>query len=312
MSGRERATAFAPASTANLAVGFDILGHALSELGDRITARRVAAPGVRVAAPGGDSIPSDPARNTAAVGVAAMLDEFQPGFGVELEIEKGIPLGSGVGGSAASAVAGVVAANALFPEPLPAEALLPFALLGEAVASGGIHADNVAPALLGGLVLVRSAEESDVVRLPVPPSLRCVIALPELRIDTRDARAVLPPAHPLAVVIQQGANLGAFVAALHSSDIALIGRAMRDVLIEPHRAALIPGFAQVQGAALREGALGCSISGAGPAMFAWCDGEERAAAVQSAMMAAFEHVGLAAKSWISRIDAPGARIEDEQ
>lgn len=305
-----RATAFAPASTANLAVGFDILGHALCGLGDRVTAIRAEKPGVRVVVPGAESLPSDPTRNTAAVGVAAMFEVLRPGFGVDLEIEKGIPLGSGVGGSAASAVAGVVAANALLPEPLRPEELLGYALLGEAVASGGVHADNVAPALLGGLVLVRSAREGDVVRLPVPSTLRCVIALPDFRIDTRHARAVLPPAYPLSIVIQQGANLGAFVAALHGDDVALIGRAMRDVLVEPHRAALIPGFRQVQDAALREGAIGCSISGAGPAMFAWCVGAERATVVQNAMVNAFDRAGLAARGWVSRIDAPGARIED--
>lgn len=312
MSGRDRATAFAPASTANLAVGFDILGHALAELGDRVTAMRIDAPGVRVADSGGASIPSDPARNTAAVAAAALLEETRPSFGVELSISKGIPLGSGVGGSAASAVAGVVAANALLDMPLPFDDLLSFALKGEAVASGGIHADNVAPALLGGLVLVRSARAGDVIRLPVPPSLRCVVALPDLRVDTRDARAVLPALCPLPAVTQQVANLGALVAGLHSGDMALIGRALDDVLIEPHRASLIPGFAEVKSAGLGAGALGCSISGAGPALFAWCDGDETAAEVELAMVMAFRARGTPAQGWTSRVDEPGARIEDEQ
>lgn len=302
------ATAVAPASASNLAVGFDILGHALEGMGDRVTAVRTPEPGVRVSEPGHPSIPLDPVRNTAAVSVAALLDAVRPGFGVELRIDKGIPLGSGVGGSAASAVAGVVAANALLRAPLPIAHLLPFALAGEAVASGGVHADNIAPALLGGLVLVRSAEKGEIVRLPVPSGLRCVIALPELRIDTRDSRATLPAAVALASVTQQSANLGALVAALFTGEIALIGRAMRDVLIEPHRAALIPGFADVQQAALRAGALGCSLSGAGPAMFAWCDGEGRAAAVRDGMVEAFSKAGVKARGWISSIDAPGARI----
>ena len=309
MNERRSATAFAPASTANLAVGFDIIGHALTELGDRVTASRIDEPGVRIISSGGDALPHNPARNTASVGVAAMLEALRPGFGIELSIEKGIPLGSGVGGSAASAVAGVVAANALLPEPLSIERLLPYTLLGEAVASGGVHADNVAPALLGGLLLVRSARDGDVVRLPVPPTLRCVIALPELRIDTREARAVLPPAFPLSDIIQQCANLGAFVAALHSGDVPLIGRAMQDVLIEPHRAGLIPGFTEVRQAAFRTGALGCSISGAGPAMFAWCE-EERASPIRDAMVAGFGDAGVSARAWISGIDVPGARIED--
>ncbi len=311
MNRTERATAFAPASTANLAIGFDILGHALTGFGDRVTAARACRPGVRVIAPGLPSIPTDPARNTAAVGVAAMLDRIAPGFGIDLSIEKGIPLGSGIGGSAASAVAGVVAANALLPQPLPREELLGYALLGEAVASGGVHGDNVGPALFGGLVLVRSAEERDVVRLPVPPSLRCVIALPDLRIDTRHARAVLPSTYPLRHVIQQGANLAALIAALYLSDVALIGRAMRDVLIEAHRADLIPGFADVQAAAMSKGALGCSISGAGPAMFAWCEGEETADRVRDGMIAAFVRADLPARGWVSPVDAPGVRIEEQ-
>jgi homoserine kinase len=209
-------------------------------------------------------------------------------------------------------VAGVVAANALLDQPLALPELLPYALLGEAVASGGIHADNVAPALFGGLVLVRSAREGDIVRLPAPQSLRCVIALPDLRIDTRHARAVLPAAYPLAVVIEQGANLAALVAGLYSGDISLIGRSLRDVLIEPHRAALIQGFDDVQRAARGQGALGCSISGAGPAMFAWCDGDDIANGVREAMVAAFVNSGVAAHGWVSRVDGPGAKIEDDR
>lgn len=308
MSAPARATAFAPATTSNLAVGFDILGHPVGPLGDRVTAVRSAEPGVRVAAAG--SLPTDPALNTATVGILRMLEDVRPGFGMEVQVEKGIPLGSGVGGSAASAVAGVVAANALLPEPLQIQELFRYALLGEAVASGAVHGDNVAPSLFGGLVLVRSAEPADVVPLPVPPSLRCVIALPRMRLDTRTARAVLPAAFPLHTVIQQTANLAGVLAGLCAGDLPLVARSMRDVLVEPHRASLIPGFADVRGAAMAAGALGCSISGGGPALFAWCDGDDVAAAVRTAMLDGFARHALPADGWISPVNGPGAHVEE--
>lgn len=305
---RQRATAFAPATTSNLAVGFDILGHPVGPMGDRVTVVRRDGAGVISVA--GDGVPGDPALNTATVGVMRMLDEVRPGFGVEVHVAKGIPLGSGVGGSAASAVAGVVAMNALLPEPLEARELFRFALAGEAVASGAAHGDNVAPSLYGGLVLVRSAEPADVVQLPVPPTLRCAVALPRMRLDTRTSRGVLPDSFPLHIVIEQTANLAGVVAGCCTGDLALVARSMRDVLVEPHRAALIPGFAEVQGGALAAGALGCSISGGGPAISAWCDGDEAAEAVRAAMVAAFARHGIPARGWVSRVDGPGARVEE--
>jgi homoserine kinase len=265
---------------------------------------------VRVIRSGGEDIPTDPSRNTASVGVVAMIEERAPDFGIELEIEKGIPLGSGIGGSAASAVAGVVAANALFDAPLSDGELLRYAMLGEAAASGAMHADNVAPSLLGGLVLIRSADGQDLVRLPVPDSLRSVVALPKLRIDTRGARAVLPPSFPMNLIVEQSANLAGFIAGLFTGDLALVSRSMRDVLAEPYRAALIPGFHDVQSAAIEAGALACTISGAGPALLAWCDGDEVGARIGAAMVAAFEQNGLPSTSWTSRVDEPGARIEE--
>jgi homoserine kinase len=239
-----------------------------------------------------------------------MLDEVRPGFGVEVSIEKGIPLGSGIGGSAASAVAGIVAANALLPEPLEPAALFRYALMGEAVASGAVHGDNVAPCLFGGLVLVRSAEPMDVVALPVPSTLRCAVAHPHQRLDTRHARQVLPPAYPLHDVIRQTANLAGVVAGCCTGDLALVGRSLRDVLIEPHRAALVPGFHEVQEAAMRAGALGCSISGAGPSLFAWCDGDVIEDAVRDAMVGAFAACGVAADGWTCAVGGPGARVEE--
>jgi homoserine kinase len=308
----QRATAFAPASASNLAVGFDILGHPAGPTGDRVTVARRGEPGVVITGVTGVAgpLPMDPAANTATVGLMEMLDEVRPGFGLEVSIEKGIPLGSGTGGSAASAVAGIVAANALLPEPLEPAALFRYALMGEAVASGAVHGDNVAPSLFGGLVLVRSAEPMDVVSLPVPATLRCAMARPHQRLDTRAARQVLPPAYPLHDVIRQTANLAGVVAGCCTGDLALVGRSLRDVLIEPHRAALIPGFHEVKEAAMAAGALGCSISGAGPSLFAWCDGDAVADAVRGAMVAAFSACGVTADGWTCAVGGPGARVED--
>jgi len=307
-----RATAFAPASTSNLAVGFDLLGHPVGPAGDRVTATRRERPGVVMGPVTGCAgpLPADPAANTAGAAVQRLLAEHAPGLGVELSIDKGIPLGSGMGGSAASAVAAVVAANALLPRPLPTAALFPCALAGETVASGAAHGDNVAPSLFGGLVLVRSVDPPDVVSLPAPPALCCVLVLPRLRLDTRDARAVLPPSVPLHDMIHQCANLAGVVAGCFTGDLALIGRSLRDVVVEPHRARLIPGFAAVQAAAMEAGALGCSISGGGPSVFAWCDGDTAAERVRAAMVEAFAAAGVDSRGWSSPVDGPGARLEE--
>lgn len=306
-----RAVAFAPASTSNLAVGFDLLGHPVGPAGDRVAVTRRAGPGVVMGAVSGCAgpLPADPAANTAGAAIQHLLADHAPELGLEVAIEKGIPLGSGIGGSAASAVAAVVAANALLPSPLPLDALMPYALAGEAIASGTIHGDNVAPSLFGGLILVRSAEPPDVVRLPVPPSLRCVMVLPRQRLDTREARAVLPASVPLHDVIRQTANLAGVIAGCCTGDLALVGRSLVDVMVEPHRAPLIPGFAQVQAAAMDAGALGCSISGGGPSLFAWCDGDGVADAVRGAMTDAFTRAGVACEGWTCEVGGPGARLE---
>ncbi|HEX6037671.1 homoserine kinase [Longimicrobium sp.] len=310
MTPPSRAVAFAPASTSNLAVGFDILGHPVGPAGDRVTVTRRAVPGVVMGAVTGRAgpLPTDPAANTAGGAIQRLLADHAPELGLEVAIDKGIPLGSGIGGSAASAVAAVVAANALLPTPLPTEALMPYALAGEMIASGALHGDNVAPSLFGGLVLVRSADPPDVVRLPVPPALRCVMVLPRQRLDTREARAVLPKTVPLHDVIRQTANLAGVIAGCCAGDLALIGRSLADVIVEPHRAPLIPGFAQVKAAAMEAGALGCSISGGGPSLFAWCDAAV-ADPVCAAMTGAFTRAGVACEGWTCKVGGPGARLE---
>ncbi|HEX2202768.1 MAG TPA: homoserine kinase [Longimicrobium sp.] len=312
MTAPSRATAFAPASVSNLAVGFDLLGHPIGAWGDRVTVIRRDAPGVSIGEVTGVAgpLPMEAAANTAGAALLRLLGDHAPGVGVEVRIEKGIPLGSGIGGSAASAVAAVVAGNALLDAPLPVEALFPYALSGEAIASGAVHGDNVAPSLFGGLVLVRSAEPPDVVPLPAPDALRCAVALPRLRLDTREARAVLPKAFPLRDIVRQTANLAGVVAGCFRGDLALVGRSLEDVLVEPHRAPLVAGFAGVKAAALAAGALGCSISGAGPSVFAWCEGDAAADAAREAMVAAFAAAGVEASGWSGPVAGAGARLEE--
>lgn len=310
------ATAFAPATVANVAVGFDILGFAVEHVGDRVTVSKTVAPSVSInritgadGTPADPDIPSDPARNTATVGLMALREDLKLDFGFEVSIDKGIALGSGMGGSAASAVAGVVAANALLERPLEAESLLPYALLGEQAASAAIHPDNVAPCLLGGLTLVTSLSPLRYVRIPVPEGILTVLAHPHTRIDTRHARRLLRAEVPMSDHVRQSASLAGFVAGCYTNDYELIGDCFRDRIVEPQRAALIPGFASVKAAAVGAGALGASISGSGPAVFAWVVGADAAERVRDSMVRAFLENGAAeADSWVSPVSAHGARV----
>jgi homoserine kinase len=306
---RESATAFAPASIGNVAVGFDVLGHSFQAIGDRVTATRTKTPGVIITSIGGlvSDLPREPERNTAGMAVLSMVRELSLDFGIELSIEKGIPLGSGLGGSAASAVAGVVAANALLDQPLDNLALLKFAMKGEAVASGSVHVDNIAPSLYGGLVLTVGIDNPNVKQIPVPPSVRCVLVHPHMMLSTREAREILNRSIDLSDVIWQTANLAGFLTGCFTGDLQLIRESLQDVIIEPQRKVLIPGFEAVKEGALVNGALGCSISGAGPTVFAWCV-EPDATRIRDAMVAGFAAQKLASDAWISTLDPTGARL----
>lgn len=303
----QSALAFAPASIGNVGVGFDLLGHALQGAGDRVRVRRIAATQVRVDAISGclTELPREPERNTAARALMAMRETLQLPFGFAIEIEKGIALGSGMGGSAASAVAAVVAANALLAQPLPLAALYPYALAGEAVASGSAHGDNVGPCLLGGLVL---ATTDRLVSLAVPTAWHVALVHPHFVLETRRAREVLAGDYRLSEFVAQSTQLALFLTGCQRGDAELVRAGLRDVLVEPRRAALIPGFDAVKQAALAAGALGASISGAGPSVFAWF--ERRAAAEQagSAMRAAFADVGLDSTPYVAPINSPGAEV----
>jgi len=272
------ATAFAPASSANLGSGFDLLGHSLEGWRDHATVRRIDAPEVRIEGIEGvvTALPARAEDNTAGAALIAMRNALALPFGFAVRLRKGIPLGSGLGGSAASAVAAVVAANALLDAPLPAEALYPFALDGEAVASGSRHGDNIAPSLLGGLVAAFDPARAAPARLNAPAWLFTAVVHPAVVLETRVARAALAEPYPIQSIVKQTHHLAALLLGLERDDEALIRQGLDDVLVEPRRAALIPGFAAVKRAALAAGALGSSISGAGPSVFGWFRG--RAAA----------------------------------
>jgi len=306
---RARATAFAPASVGNVAIGFDILGFAVDALGDRVSVARRDAPGVEITAVRGiaGELPHEPKDNTAGRALLAMQEALRPGFGFVVEIDKGIPLGSGLGGSAASAVAAVVAANALLPAPATQLELLRFAMAGEAVASGSRHVDNIAPALYGGLVLTVGIDEPRVKRIPVPAGVRAVIVHPHMFLATARARAILKRSVELSDFVWQTAHLAGFISGCYTDDLDMIRASLEDVVIEPQRQALIPGFQEVRRAAITAGALGCSISGAGPSMFAWTL-EANATAVQAAMRREFEAKGLATDGWVVGLSGAGARV----
>ncbi len=302
-----QATAFAPASVANVAVGFDILGHTLAGPGDRVTVRRVVERGVRIIAIRGNAqpLPFDPRQNTAGTALLAMSDALALPFGFDIEIDKGIPFGSGMGGSAACAAAALVAANATLDQPLPRERLYPFALESEYAASGSRHGDNVGPLLLGGLVL---ATHDRLVSIPTPESLHCLLVHPHAVLETRTARTVLEGTFRLPEFVAQSTNLALLLSGCHAGDFDLIRAGLDDVLIEPRRAILIDGFAAVKRAALDAGALGAGISGAGPSVFAWFRGEDSACAAIQPMRAAFAGAGLASEAWISAVDSPATEV----
>ena len=301
------ATAFAPASVGNIGVGFDILGHTIAGPGDRATVRRIGVPKVRIATIHRSTValPLEPERNTAGAALIALHAALHLSYGFEIELDKGIAFGSGMGGSAASCVAALVAANALLDAPLEAKDLYPFALAGEAVASGGYHGDNVGPMLLGGIVL---ATADRLVPISAPAEWHCVLVHPDATLETRRAREALKGSYALTEFIAQSTNLALFLHGCHSGDADLVRAGLRDILIEPRRAPLVPGFARVKQAALDHAALGSSISGAGPSVFAWFETEVAAELAAPAMRAAFAEAGLASESFVSPVNGPAASL----
>ncbi|HEX5209142.1 MAG TPA: homoserine kinase [Steroidobacteraceae bacterium] len=303
------ATAFAPASVGNVAIGFDILGFSVDALGDRVTVSRTEERQVTILDVTGiaGKLPSEPAQNTAGRALLAMQEALHPGFGFAMRIDKGIPLGSGLGGSAASAVGAVVAANALLPQPCSKLELLKFAMQGEAVASGSLHVDNISASLFGGLVLTVGIEHPRVKQIPIPSGVRAIIVHPHMFLSTRQARAMLKRSVELSDFVWQTANLAGFISGCYTNDLDMIRASFEDVVIEPQRQALIPGFAGVRLAAMQAGALGCSISGAGPALFAWALAKD-AHRVLEAMRREFTAGDIRIDEWLVDVGAGGARI----
>ncbi len=310
----DTATAFAPASIGNLAVGFDMLGLALEGAGDRVMATRSDEAGISVAEvcnPDGGQHRSLPARadeNTASIAAQALWDAHGQAGGVSLRIFKGVPMQSGMGGSAASAVAATVAVNALLESPLETADLLPYALAGEKFSSGGVHADNVAPSLLGGLILCPVALMPDVIRLPVPEGLSSVLLHPDLQVNTAQSRRRLAADYSMDQWLTQQGYLAGFIAACASGDLAMMARTLKDIVIEPQRKAAVPCFDAVRDAAIGAGALGCSLSGSGPSIFALCRDQD-APELANAMEQACRGFKIESQSWISSMGAPGAGLE---
>lgn len=301
---------FAPATIANVACGFDQLGLALSQPGDEVVVRFSDSPGLVIThITGADGkLSCDPMQNTAGVSALAMLHAIgKTDLGIEMEIYKKMPLGSGLGSSAASAVAGVFAVNELLDCPFDKKGLLPFALEGEFLAHKAYVADNVSASLLGGIVLLKDVETNlDVQPLPVPSELYAVVVYPHVEVLTKSARAILSPTITLKQHIEQSANLAGLVVGLFQSDYELISRSLKDVVIEPQRAHLIPHFYLLKEAAIQAGALGCSISGSGPSVFALCKGHETAGMVKSAMQQIFIDAGIPFDVFLSTVNTKGA------
>ncbi|MGH7499869.1 MAG: homoserine kinase [Gemmatimonadales bacterium] len=312
MSSPPAVTAFAPGGVGNVGPGLDILGLAVSGLGDEVRAEWSDRPGITILDPGHPDLPSEAHRHTAglaarAVNTAVGGEAIRGGRGIALTVRKGLPLCGGQGGSAASAVAGAVAVNALLGAPLDRHALLDACLVAEETVAGR-HLDNIAPSLLGGIVLIRSMHPLDIVRLPVPEELVVVLVRPDQEMRTSEARAVLPAEVTRATALHQAAQVGALVAALAAGDYALLGRAIDDRIAEPARARLLPGFVEVKAAALGAGALGSSISGSGPTTFALARGELDGKRIGAVMVAAYAALGIRSEARMGRVDREGARL----
>lgn len=302
----------APASVSNLACGFDTLGVAIDIPADEIIGRWVDTPGVHIVDITGrkNDIPSDPQKNTAGISASALLNFLgEEGRGLELRIHKHIQGGSGLGSSASSATAAVVLVNELLNRPLEKRDLIPFALEGEVVASGSRHGDNVIPAMLGGLFLIRDIHTYDYHRIYTPRGLFMAILLPDMPVSTKAARDILRPDIPLPSMVRQSANLGAFVIGMYNGDLDLIRRSLEDVVIEPQRKHLIPHFDTLKETAMKLGALGCSISGAGPAVFALCQEKLQATEIAAAMQRVYDDHKLPARSFVGGLHQEGTILQ---
>ena len=299
---------FCPATIANLSCGFDVLGLCLDTIGDEMIIRKVAQKGVRITKIIGANLPLKTEENVAGVAALALLNEVETPFGFEIEIYKNIKAGSGIGSSSASAAGAVFGVNELLGKPFSRNELVRFAMKGEVVASGSEHADNVAPALLGGFTLVRSYTPLDVIRIESPNELFATVIHPQIELKTSEMRAVLQPMISLKSAIVQWGNVGGLIAGLYSNDYDLIGRSLHDEIVEPLRGKFIPHFEEIKKASLNAGALGSGISGSGPSIFALSKGIENAEKVKNAMISIFEKTTIPFEIHVSKINSEGVRI----
>lgn len=302
---------FAPATVANVICGFDILGFAVEAPGDQVEMKLTDQPGMTIEEITGDQglLPTDPKKNTVTASIFDYLKEIgNQNIGVSVKLHKKMPIGSGLGSSAASTVAGLYAINKLLDEPLTAKELLPFAIKGEELACGQGHADNVGPSLLGGFTLIRSYNPLDIISLPTPEELVCVVIHPQIEIQTRDARKIIRHKVMLKDAVDQWGNIAGLISGLYQEDYDLIGRSLVDKLIEPHRAILIPEFKVLKQKALGLGALGFGISGSGPSVFALTKGEEKAQKIKKTVQDHLQTVHIDSEAYVSGINTQGPKI----
>jgi homoserine kinase len=303
-------TAFAPATVANVSCGFDILGFAIDSLGDKVKVKLTEDTGLKVVEIQGDSgkLPFESEKNTCSVAIQAMLDHMGVKSGMEISLYKGLPLGSGMGSSAASAAAALVAANEVLGNPFSKGDLVPFAMEAERIACGAAHADNVAPSILGGFVLIRGYDPLDVIKLPVPEGLHCTLLHPHLELKTSDSRSVLKQQISLRDSTMQSGNIAGLIAGLFKNDFELIGRSLKDVIAEPSRALLIPGFYELREAIKNVGALGSGISGSGPTIFILSSNENIATKAGQVSRKVFDQIGLGVDVYVSKVNVKGAFV----
>jgi len=301
---------FAPATVANVTCGFDILGFAVDQPGDEITLKRSNSGKVKIIEITGDdgALPLDADKNTSSVVIKMFLNDLRVDQGIEIYLDKKMPLGSGLGSSAASSVAAIFAINELLGQPKSLQELLPYAMEGERVACGAAHADNVAPGLYGGFVLIRSYDPLDVIKLKTPESLFCTLVHPHIEVKTKDAREILRKQIYLKDSVKQSGNVAGLVAGLLTSDYDLISRSMHDHIVEPIRSILIPGYQEVKDKALEIGALGAGISGSGPSIFSLSKDEDTAQSVGFEMKRIYNDIDIECETYVSRVNQIGPRI----
>ena len=302
---------FAPATVANVVCGFDVLGFAVNEPGDEVIMRVTGKPGITISKITGDNgrLPIDPAKNTVSVSVQHYLQSIgRTDIGLDIELHKKMPIGSGLGSSSASTVAGLFAAKTLLGDETDSAKLLPFAMKGEEMACGHGHADNVAPALLGGFVLIRSYEPLDIVRLPHPKELYCAIVFPDVDVPTREARQIIRDKIQMKDAVTQWGNIAGLVSGLFMNDIDLIGRSMKDILVEPVRSMLIPDFYKMREMAMGMGAVSFGISGSGPSVFSFTRDEETAKQIAQKLQKHLTDIHIGSNAYVSAINDQGPKV----